>query len=122
VQRALHTDASVLLPREVLRMHTLGSAEVLGVVDRVGSLVVDHPAPGPGLVWDVYATYVMACGQRNLKHVYVVDRMASSDGRCASPLGADVDGAPHEWIGRSARQAGMLPVPGPDERAPDAGP
>ncbi|GAA1210476.1 amidohydrolase family protein [Pseudonocardia alaniniphila] len=126
--RALHTDASVLLPREVLRMHTLGSAEVLGVADRVGSLevgkfadfvVVDHRAPGTGPVWDVYATYVMACGQRNLKQVYVGGRMVSSDGRCTSPLGADVDGALHEWIGRAAREAGVYPVLGPGGQEPD---
>ena len=38
--RALHTDASVLMPADVLRMHTLGAAEVLGVQDRIGSLEV----------------------------------------------------------------------------------
>jgi 5-methylthioadenosine/S-adenosylhomocysteine deaminase len=127
--RALHTDASVLLPREVLRMHTLGSAEVLGVADRVGSLevgkfadfvVVDHRAPGTGPVWDVYATYVMACGQRNLKQVYVGGRLASADGRCTSPLAADADGALHEWISRAAREAGMRPVLDAGGQAPGA--
>ena len=129
--RALHTDASVLLPREVLRMHTLGSAEVLGVADRVGSLevgkfadfvVVDHRAPGTGPVWDVYATYVMACGQRNLKQVYVGGRLVSVDGRCTSPLAADADAALHEWIGRAAREAGMHPVLPAGGQAPDARP
>jgi cytosine/adenosine deaminase-related metal-dependent hydrolase len=36
--RAAHSRASVLMPRDVLRMHTLGSAEVLGADDRIGSL------------------------------------------------------------------------------------
>ncbi|GAA1313266.1 amidohydrolase family protein [Pseudonocardia xinjiangensis] len=129
--RALHTDASVLMPREVLRMHTLGSAEVLGVADRVGSLeigkfadfvVVDHRAPGTGPVWDVYATYVMACGLRNLKQVYVGGALVSEDGRCTGPLAADVDDALHDRITRAARAAGMHPALDPARQVPDARP
>ncbi len=114
--RARHTDAAVLTPRDVLRMHTLGAAEVLGVADRVGSLevgkhadllVVDHRAPSTGPVWDVLATYVLACGLRNLKQVYVGGRLAAVDGRCTSPLAAGVDAELHERITRAARSAGL---------------
>jgi cytosine/adenosine deaminase-related metal-dependent hydrolase len=88
--RARYSKASVLMPREVLRMHTLGSGEVLGVADRVGSLevgkfadflVVDPVHPDTGPVWDAYGTYVLACGLRNLKQVYLGGRCVSVDGR-----------------------------------------
>ena len=116
--RALHTDAAVLMPADVLRMHTLGSAEVLGVADRVGSLevgkhadfvVVDHRAPSTGPVWDVLATYVLACGLRNLKRVYVGGKLVSEEGRSTNPLAADADGELAERIVRAAAAAGLRP-------------
>lgn len=99
--RAMYTDASVMMPADVLRLHTLGSAEVLGVADRVGSLevgkmadfvVVDHRAPDTGPVWDVLATYVLACGLRNLKQVFVGGVLVSEEGRSTSPLAARSSG------------------------------
>ena len=38
VIRAKNENPAALLPRDVLRFHTLGSADVIGVADRVGSL------------------------------------------------------------------------------------
>lgn len=117
--RALHTDAAALMPADVLRMHTLGSAEVLGVADRVGSLevgkhadfvVVDHRAPSTGPVWDVLATYVLACGLRNLKRVYVGGRLVSEEGRSTNPLAADADAELSERIVRAAAVAGLRPA------------
>src|SRR6478735_2258200 len=99
--RAMYTDASVMMPADILRLHTLGSAEVLGVADRVGSLevgkmadflVVDHRTPDTGPVWDVLATYVLACGLRNLKRVYVGGVLVSEEGRSTSPLAARSSG------------------------------
>lgn len=110
--RARHTDAAVLMPRDVLRMHTLGAAEVLGVADRVGSLevgkqadfvVVDHRDPTTGPVWDVVATYVLACGLRNLKRVHVGGRLVSAEGRCVSPLAARADDELRARLPRAAR-------------------
>jgi len=112
--RAMYTDASVLMPRDVLRMHTLGAAEVMGVDDRIGSLevgkladflVVDHRAPDTGPVWDVDATYVLACGLRNLRQVYVGGRLVSEDGRSTSPLAA---AAPVELRARMTEAAHRL--------------
>ncbi len=111
--RALHTDATVLEPRDVLRMHTLGSAEVLGVADRVGSLevgkyadfvVVDHRDPTTGPVWDVLATYVLACGLRNLTQVRVGGRPAGS------ALAARADGELRDRMARAAHAAGVRPA------------
>jgi cytosine/adenosine deaminase-related metal-dependent hydrolase len=97
--RAKYSRASVLMPREALRMHTLGSAEVLGVADRVGSLetgkyadflVVDPYRPDTGPIWDAYATYALACGLRNLTAVYVGGRCVSAEGRSRHPAADDV--------------------------------
>ncbi|MFL4909063.1 amidohydrolase family protein [Streptomyces sp. MMS24-I2-30] len=117
--RARYARASVLMPREVLRMHTLGSAEVLGVADRVGSLeagkfadflVVDPARPDTGPVWDAHATYVLACGLRNLKEVYVGGRRVSAEGRSSHPHAQAVTPQLHARIAAAAHSRG-LPVP-----------
>jgi 5-methylthioadenosine/S-adenosylhomocysteine deaminase len=114
--RARYTDASVMLPREVLRLHTLGSAEVLGVADRVGSLetgkfadfvVVDPAQPDTGPVWDVYATYVLACGLRNLKVVYVGGRCVSVEGRSTHAAAGEVTGEVRARMAAAARSRGL---------------
>jgi 5-methylthioadenosine/S-adenosylhomocysteine deaminase len=80
VIRAKYESAEVLQPIDVLRMHTMGSAEVLGVADKVGSLEVgkygDILVVDPKLVergpWiDPYASVVLACNASNLSQVYV---------------------------------------------------
>lgn len=78
--RARYQDAAVLTAADVLHFHTLGGAEILGIADRVGSLetgkfadflVVDPRHPDTGPVHDPLASYVLACGLRNLRQVYV---------------------------------------------------
>ena len=78
--RDLYKNAGALTVRDILGMHTIGSAEILHVEDQVGSLekgkwadflVVDPRSPDTGPVHDPIATYVLACGLRNLKQVYV---------------------------------------------------
>lgn len=78
--RAFHKDATALSIYEMLHLHTLGSAEVLGIADKVGSLtpgkfadflVVDPRSPDTGPVYEPLATYVLACDLRSLKQVYV---------------------------------------------------
>jgi cytosine/adenosine deaminase-related metal-dependent hydrolase len=118
--RALHSDARVLMPREMLRMHTLGSAEVLGVEDRVGSLevgkqadflVVDPRQPDTGPIWDVYATYVFACGLRNLKKVYVGGKAVFDAALPPSDLWLTASHELHARIGHAARAAGVTTGP-----------
>lgn len=125
--RALHTDAAVLMPADVLRMHTLGAAEVLGVQDRIGSLevgkyadflVVDHRSPDTGPVWDVLATYVMACGLRNLAQVYVGGVLVSEHGRSTSALAAAAPGELRSRITAAAARWGVaLPLAALEGRA-----
>ncbi|HLH84908.1 MAG TPA: amidohydrolase family protein [Trebonia sp.] len=129
-QRARYTDPSVLTAREMLRLHTLGSAEVLGVADRVGSLapgryadflVVDPARPDTGPMWDPYATYVQACGLRNLDEVRVGGRLVSSRGGSENPLSATAAGELHARVIASARRAGITPPVSPLCRRAAAG-
>lgn len=80
VIRARFESAKILQPIDVLRFHTLGSAQVLGVADKVGSLevgkfgdilVVDPKLVERGPVIDPYAAVVLACNAMNLAKVYV---------------------------------------------------
>ena len=61
---------------DILRLATMGSAEVMGIADKVGSLevgkfadfnVISPPSP----VFDVAATVVFAVNNANLDAVYV---------------------------------------------------
>ena len=80
VIRARYESAKVLQPIDVLRFHTMGSAEVLGIADKVGSLevgkfgdilIVDPKLVERGPVVDPYAAVVLACNAMNLAKVYV---------------------------------------------------
>ncbi|WP_019634775.1 amidohydrolase family protein [Actinomadura atramentaria] len=79
--RAAARDAAAMSAREVLRAHTLGAAEVLGVQADVGSLepgkyadfaVLDPERPSTGPVGeDVYAHTVLALSAANISAVHV---------------------------------------------------
>ena len=93
--RAATGDPLSMLPEDVLRMATLGSAEVLGVDEQVGSLepgkladfvVVDPRSPDIGPLWHPVRSYVLACSLRNLKRVYVGGVLAAQDGVSTNPL------------------------------------
>jgi cytosine/adenosine deaminase-related metal-dependent hydrolase len=86
VIRATYGSASVMQAIDVLRMATIGSAEVMGVADKIGSLEVGKLADflvitPPSPVFDVAATVVFAVNNANIDAVYVggqklVDRLA----------------------------------------------
>jgi cytosine/adenosine deaminase-related metal-dependent hydrolase len=97
-QRANAKDPSAMGVAQMLRLHTMGSAEVLGIADRVGSLetgkfadflIVDPRDPDTGPVWNPVATYVLACGLRNLKAVYRGGELMSEAGRSTNPKAAE---------------------------------
>ena len=115
-QRALHRDAAIIMPREMIRMHTLGGAEALGVGDRIGSLavgkfadlvIVDPRHPDTGPVWDPFAHYAFACGLRNLTHVYVGGRLVARDGVSTHPLAATASLELHDRVRSAAARAGL---------------
>lgn len=93
--RAETGDPASMMPETVLRLHTLGSAELLQIDDRVGSLevgkfadfvVVDPSAPDVGPLWHPVRAYVLACSLRNLKQVYVGGRLVNDGGTSTNPL------------------------------------
>ena len=97
-QRANAKDPRAMGVAQMLRLHTLGSAEVLGIADRVGSLevgkfadflIVDPRSPDTGPVWNAVGTYVLACGLRNLKAVYRGGDLLSENGRSTNPKAAE---------------------------------
>jgi len=78
--RAKYESAKILQPIDVLRFHTIGSAEVLGIEDKVGSIeigkfgdiiVIDPKLVERGPVIDPYAAVVLACNAMNIARVYV---------------------------------------------------
>jgi 5-methylthioadenosine/S-adenosylhomocysteine deaminase len=76
--RDKYENAAVMSPYDVLRLHTMGSADVLGVADKLGSLeagkIADFLVIDPsrfGHVFDPYATLVFVTSQPDLERVYV---------------------------------------------------
>jgi 5-methylthioadenosine/S-adenosylhomocysteine deaminase len=76
--RDMYQSAYIMTPYDVLRLQTMGSADVLGVSDRLGSLetgkFADFLVVDPthfGVVFDPYATLVLAASEPDLERVYV---------------------------------------------------
>jgi len=88
--RTKYKDARALSVYDMLFLHTLSSARVLGIADKVGSLepgkfadflVVDPRDPDTGPIHDPLGTYVYACSLRNLKQVYVGGKLTADGNR-----------------------------------------
>ncbi len=86
--RDKYEDATIMSPYQVLYLHTMGSADVLGVKDKLGSLepgkyadflVIDPTDFGP--VFDVYASLVLVGSQRELERVYVGGELLVDHGK-----------------------------------------
>ena len=114
-QRAATGDPNAMSPADMLRMHTLGSAQVLGIADRVGSLepgkfadfvVVDPRSPDLGPLWHPLETYVLSTSLRNLKQVYVGGVLANENGVSTNPLAAEATAKVHEQLPAVAAQHG----------------
>jgi 5-methylthioadenosine/S-adenosylhomocysteine deaminase len=77
--RDKYGDATVLSPYQVLWLHTMGSADVLGVKEKLGSLepgkfadfVMIAPARLGAVLEDPYANLVLVTGERDIDRVYV---------------------------------------------------
>jgi 5-methylthioadenosine/S-adenosylhomocysteine deaminase len=77
--RDKYGDATVLSPYQVLWLHTMGSADVLGVKDKLGSLeagkfadfVMIDPARLGAVLEDPYANLVLVTGERDIDRVFV---------------------------------------------------
>jgi 5-methylthioadenosine/S-adenosylhomocysteine deaminase len=76
--RDKYEDATIMSPYDVLRLHTMGGADVLNVADRLGSLepgkLADFLVIDPTrfrTVFDPYASLVFVANERDLERVYV---------------------------------------------------
>jgi cytosine/adenosine deaminase-related metal-dependent hydrolase len=86
--RDKYEDATIMSPYDVLRLQTMGSADVLGVADKLGSLeagkladflVVDPSRFGP--IFDPYASLVFIADERDLERVYVGGELMVLNGK-----------------------------------------
>jgi 5-methylthioadenosine/S-adenosylhomocysteine deaminase len=117
--RMRQQNAGGLQPIDLLRLHTLRTAEILGVDSWVGSLapgkfadflVIDPQQPSTGPVWDAAATLVFACSSRNLAAVYIGGRMVVAAGKIEGEdtgLSADVE----RRVARIRERAAAAPKP-----------
>lgn len=76
--RDKYEDATIMSPYDVLYLHTMGSADVMGVKDQLGSLekgkFADFVAIDPtryGAVFDPYASLVLVTAEPDIDRVYV---------------------------------------------------
>jgi 5-methylthioadenosine/S-adenosylhomocysteine deaminase len=86
--RDKYEDATIMSPYQVLYLHTMGSADVMGVKDKLGSLepgkYADFLVIDPtrfGTVFDPYASLVLVAGERDLERVYVGGELKVDHGR-----------------------------------------
>lgn len=115
--RMKYEDAKVMQPIEVLKLHTSGTADVLGVAAEVGTLtpgkfadflVVDPADLDTGPVSDVYATLVFACKISNLERVYVGGSLAVERGRLVDHDFAAVARDVHDRVAAVSTRLGAV--------------
>lgn len=87
--RMKYQDPAILRPLDVIRLHTIRTAEILHVEDEVGTLepgkladflIVDPASPPTGPVFDPYGTLVLACSSSNIESIYVAGRLRVKNG------------------------------------------
>ena len=87
--RDRYQSAAIMSPYQVLWLHTMGSADVLGVRDKLGSLapgkyadflVIDPERLG-AVLEDPYANLVFATSERDITSVYVGGEMVVDHGK-----------------------------------------
>ncbi len=104
--RDKYEDATILSPYQVLYLHTMGSADVMGVKDKLGSLetgkFADFLVLDPtrfGTVFDPYASLVLVAAQGDLERVYVGGKLMVERGAL---VGQDAAKVQEETNRRSA--------------------
>jgi 5-methylthioadenosine/S-adenosylhomocysteine deaminase len=104
--RDKYEDAMIMSPYQVLYLHTMGSADVMGVKDKLGSLepgkFADFLVIDPtrfGTIFDPYASLVLITGERDLERVYVGGELKVDHGKL---LGQDFGKVLEESAHRSA--------------------
>ncbi len=107
--RMQHKEAGVMMPMDVLRLHTLATAQMLGVADRVGSLekgkradflIIDPAVPLTGPIFDVASHLVAAVDADNIESIYVAGDKRVEEGEV---LGHDMRDIQARVVGRVNR-------------------
>lgn len=87
--RMRERNANVMLPIDILKLHTIKTAEVIQTDKQVGSLdidkradilIIDPAAPGTGATFDPLATLVFACNADNIESVFVSGKLKVNKG------------------------------------------
>lgn len=106
--RDKYQDATVISPYQLLWLHTMGSADVLGVKDKLGSLepgkyadfLVIDPAGLGAVLEDAYANLVLVTSQQDVAQVYVGGDLKVDHGKL---LQQDLPGVQKEVYRRVAQ-------------------
>lgn len=111
--RDKYEDATIMSPYQVFYLHTMGSADVLGVKDKLGSLepgkYADFLVIDPtrfGTVFDPYASLVLVAAERDLERVYIGGQLQIEKGKF---LHHDIAKIQSEVDRRSAVSGGIKP-------------
>ena len=127
--RAKYENGSVMKPIDVLRLHTMGSATVMRIDDRVGSLekgkygdflVINTTTVDRAPVYDPYATLVFACTTENLEGVYVGGELVSTYTKLTKRDFAVVQRELYERVARIRALSAAAPAPTPAASTPAA--
>jgi 5-methylthioadenosine/S-adenosylhomocysteine deaminase len=104
--RDKYEDATIMSPYQVLYLHTMGSADVMGAKDKLGSLepgkFADFVAIDPtrlGPVIEPYANLVLVASERDIDRVYVGGKLMVNRGKV---LGQDMERIESEVNRRAA--------------------
>jgi len=87
--RDKYEDAGIMSPYQVMWLHTMGSADVMGVKDKVGSLepgkfadfLLINPARLGVVLEDPYANMVFVAGQRDIDSIYIGGKLEVDHGK-----------------------------------------
>jgi 5-methylthioadenosine/S-adenosylhomocysteine deaminase len=104
--RDKYEDATVLSPYEMLRLHTIGSADALGVKSKLGSLepgkfadfVVIDPTRLGAVLEDPYANLVFVTGERDVDQVFVGGEVKVDHGRLLNQDMAGIENEVHTRV------------------------
>jgi cytosine/adenosine deaminase-related metal-dependent hydrolase len=107
--RDKYENATIMSPYQVLYLHTMGSADVMGVKDKLGSLepgkFADFVVIDPtrlGTIFDPYASLVLVTAERDIDRVYVGGELKVERGKL---LGQDMEKIQAEVDRRAKRAA-----------------
>lgn len=114
--RMQHHDPDIMSAEQILRLHTLDTAEVLGLGDKVGSLepgkyadflILDPGSPLTGGIINPVAQLVASMNAMNIEAIYVAGELEVLEGKV---LDHDTEAVQAEVVQRVERIKAALPT------------